>query len=116
VRRGRRAIRKGSSCRLAAARDVQAAIAGQIRCRYGEVGVFRPGADADQQSAVNQSVGNVCKLANVIKAVSPFSSPNSGMVSKDGTIAYATVAWNVNPSSLDATYLDKLNNAVAPAT
>jgi putative drug exporter of the RND superfamily len=38
------------------------------------------------------------------------------MVSKDGTVAYATVAWNVNPSSLHATYLDKLNNAVAPAT
>jgi putative drug exporter of the RND superfamily len=61
-------------------------------------------------------VGNVSKLANVIKAVSPFSSANSGMVSKDGTVAYATVAWNVNPNSLDATYLDKLNSAVAPAT
>ena len=76
----------------------------------------RTGQVSDQQSAVNQSVSNVSKLANVIKAVSPFSTANSGMVSKDGTIAYATVAWNVNPSSLDETYLDKLNNAVAPAT
>jgi putative drug exporter of the RND superfamily len=58
----------------------------------------------------------VSKLANVIKAVSPFASSNSGMVSKDGTIAYASVAWNVNPDSLDTAYLDKLNNAVAPAT
>ena len=56
------------------------------------------------------------KLPDVIKAVSPFASANSGTVSKDGTIAYATVSWNVNPDSLDTSYLDKLNNAVAPAT
>ena len=74
------------------------------------------GKVSDQQSAVDQSVSNVSKLANVIKAVSPFSSSNSGTVSKDGTIAYASVAWNVNPDSLDTSYLDKLNNAVAPAT
>ena len=85
---------------------------------YGGQIVFhaRTGQVSDQQSAVNQAVSNVSKLANVIKAVSPFSSAKSGMVSKDGTIAYATVGWNVNPSSLDTTYLDKLNNAVAPAT
>ena len=74
------------------------------------------GKVSDQQSAVDQSVTNVSKLPNVIKAVSPFSSSNSGTVSKDGTIAYASVAWNVNPNSLDTSYLDKLNNAVAPAT
>ena len=59
---------------------------------------------------------NVSKLPNVIKAVSPFSSSGSAAVSKDGTIAYASVAWNVNPDSLDTAYLDKLNNAVAPAS
>lgn len=32
-------------------------------------------------------------------------------MSKDGTIAYTSVAWNVNPSSLDSAYLDKLNNS-----
>ena len=37
-------------------------------------------------------------------------------MSKDGTIAYASVGWNVNPDSLDSSYLDKLNNAVAPVT
>jgi putative drug exporter of the RND superfamily len=85
---------------------------------YGGQIVFhaRTGKVSDQQSAVDQSVTNVSKLANVIKAVSPFASSNSGMVSKDGTIAYASVAWNVNPDSLDTAYLDKLNNAVAPAT
>jgi putative drug exporter of the RND superfamily len=85
---------------------------------YGGQIVFHAakGTVADQQSAVNQSVSNVSKLPDVIKAVSPFASANSGTVSKDGTIAYASVGWNVNPDSLDASYLDKLNNAVAPAT
>jgi RND superfamily putative drug exporter len=74
------------------------------------------GTVSAQESAVNQSVTNVSKLPDVIKAVSPFASSNSGAVSKDGTIAYASVGWNVNPDTLDAAYLDKLNNAVAPAT
>ena len=85
---------------------------------YGGQIVFhaRTGTVTAQESAVNQSVTNVSKLPDVIKAVSPFASANSGAVSKDGTIAYATVSWNVNPDSLDTSYLDKLNTAVAPAT
>ena len=74
------------------------------------------GMVSSQQSAVNQSVSNVSKLPDVIKAVSPFSSSGSSAVSEDGAIAYATVSWNVNPDSLGTSYLDKLNNAVAPAT
>jgi len=76
----------------------------------------RSGTVSAQESAVNQATTNVSKLPNVIKAVSPFSSSASAAVSKDGTIAYASVAWNVNPDSLDTAYLDKLDNAVAPAT
>ena len=85
---------------------------------YGGQIVFhaRSGKVSAQESAVNQSVSNVSKLPDVIKAVSPFASSNTGAVSKDGTIAYASVGWNVNPNSLDTSYLDKLNNAVAPAT
>jgi putative drug exporter of the RND superfamily len=85
---------------------------------YGGQIVFhaKSGTVTAQQSAVNQSVSNVSKLPDVIKAVSPFASSNTGAVSKDGTIAYASVGWNVNPDSLDTSYLDKLNNAVAPAT
>ena len=85
---------------------------------YGGQIVFHAtkGTVADQQSAVNQSVTNVSKLPDVIKAVSPFASSDTGAVSKDGTIAYASVCWNVNPDSLETSYLDKLNNAVAPAT
>ena len=76
----------------------------------------RSGTVSAQESAVNQATTNVSKLPDVTKAVSPFSSSGSTAVSKDGTIAYASVAWNVNPDTLDAAYLDKLNNAVAPAT
>ena len=85
---------------------------------YGGQIVFhaKTGTVSAQQSAVSQSVSNVSKLPDVIKAVSPFASPNTGAVSKDGTIAYASVGWSVNPDSLDSSYLDKLNTAVAPAT
>jgi RND superfamily putative drug exporter len=85
---------------------------------YGGQIVFHApqGSLSADQSAVNQSVTNVSKLPDVIKAVSPFASSNTGMVAKDGTIAYATVAWSVNPNSLDNSYLDRLNAAVAPAT
>ncbi|HTP17694.1 MAG TPA: MMPL family transporter [Streptosporangiaceae bacterium] len=84
---------------------------------YGGQIVFRArsGTVAAQQTAVNQAASNVAKLPNVIKAVSPFSSSGSGAVSRDGTIAYASVGWNVNPDSLDTAYLSKLDNAVAPA-
>jgi putative drug exporter of the RND superfamily len=85
---------------------------------YGGQIVFhaKSGTVSAQQAAVDQSVSNVSKLPDVIKAVSPFASSNTGAVSKDGTIAYASVGWSVNPDSLDASYLGMLNNAVAPAT
>ena len=75
----------------------------------------RSGTVAAQQNAVSQSVTNVSKLPDVIRAVSPFASSSSGLVSKDGTIAYSNVSWSVNPNSLDTRYLDQLNQAVAPA-
>jgi putative drug exporter of the RND superfamily len=68
------------------------------------------------QPAVNQAVTNVARLPHVIKAVSPFASSSSGAVSQDGTIAYASVSWKVNPDSLGTSYLSQLNTAVRPAT
>jgi putative drug exporter of the RND superfamily len=76
----------------------------------------KTGTVTAQQSAVNNSVTDISKLPHVIKAVSPFASSKSRTVSKDGTIAYASVGWNVSPDSLDASYLNQLNAAVAPAT
>jgi putative drug exporter of the RND superfamily len=75
----------------------------------------RSGTLSAQKSAVNQATANVGKLPDVIKAVSPFASGNSGSLSKDGTIGYASVSWSVNPNSLDSAYLDNLNHATAPA-
>jgi RND superfamily putative drug exporter len=75
----------------------------------------RTGTVAAQKTAVNQATSNVARLPDIIKAVSPFSSPQSGAVSADGSIAYASVSWNVNPASLDTSYLSKLNKAVALA-
>ncbi len=69
-------------------------------------------ADTDQ---VNQATANVAKLPDVIKAVSPFASSSSTAVSQDGTIAYSSVSWSVNPSTLDSDYLNSLNKAVEPA-
>ena len=83
----------------------QGGYAGQIvfHARHGTV--------ARQQTAVNTATANVAKLPDVIKAGSPFGSPPSGAVSKDGTIAYSSVSWNVNPASLEVSYLDRLNKA-----
>jgi putative drug exporter of the RND superfamily len=85
---------------------------------YGGQIVFhaRSGTVADQQAAVNQATSNVAKLPDVTKAVSPFSQAGAGAVAKDGTIAYTSVSWSVNPNGLDTSYLDKLNAAVEPAT
>jgi len=95
--------------RLNATFPAQGGYAGQI--------VFhaKTGTVTADSAAVNQATANVAKLPDVIKAVSPFSSPSTGAVSKSGTIAYASVSWSANPSSLNASYLDRLNSAVAPA-
>jgi putative drug exporter of the RND superfamily len=65
--------------------------------------------------AVNQATANVARLPSVIKAISPFSSSSAGAISKSGTIGYSSVSWSVNPNSLDTSYLNRLNSAVAPA-
>jgi putative drug exporter of the RND superfamily len=85
---------------------------------YGGQLVFQSphGKVTAQQTAVSQATANVGKLPHVIKAISPFASGNTGAVAKDGSIAYASVSWNVNPYSLDTSYLNKLNQAIAPAT
>ena len=73
------------------------------------------GTVAQQQNAVNQATASTAKLPHVIKAVSPFATPDSAQLSKNGTIAYSSVSWNVNTSSLDTAYLHQLDQAVAPA-
>jgi RND superfamily putative drug exporter len=88
----------------------QGGYAGQIVYRTKH-GAFT----SQEQAAVNQVTGNIAKLPDVIKSVSPFSPQGAGAIAKDKTIAYTAVSWNVNPYSLNTSYLNRLNNAVAPA-
>jgi putative drug exporter of the RND superfamily len=67
------------------------------------------------QNAVDKSVQNVAKLDHVLSVVGPFATKNSPQVSKDGTIAYATINFDVNTTSLDDAYLDQFDAAIEPA-
>jgi RND superfamily putative drug exporter len=69
---------------------------------------------ADAQ-AVSTSMASVAKLPHVISASDPLSTKDSSGVSKDGTIVNAPVSFDVVPASLDSSYLDSLDAAVAPA-
>ncbi len=69
---------------------------------------------ADAQ-AVSTSMAAVAKLPHVVSASDPLSAKNSSGVSKDGTIVNAPVSFDVVPASLDHSYLDSLDQAVAPA-
>ncbi len=73
------------------------------------------GALSDKADVINTAMTNVSKLPDVIRSSSPFATPGSPQVSKNGATAYGTVAWDVVPASLDGSYLDKLDHAVAPA-
>ena len=70
---------------------------------------------AESTSAVNQAVADVSKLDHVLSAVSPFAAANSPLVAKSGSVAYATVNFDVVTTSLPPDYLDDLDAAVQPA-
>src|SRR6478736_5478339 len=67
------------------------------------------GKVSDQASAVKTTMANVGKLDHVMSATDPLTQDNTPAVSKDGTIAYGSVSWDVAPASLDTAYLDKLD-------
>ncbi|MGI8676035.1 MAG: MMPL family transporter [Nocardioidaceae bacterium] len=69
-----------------------------------------------QASAVKKSMTAVAKLDHVISASDPLQTPGSPNVSKDGSIVKAPVSFDVVPASLDESYLEELDAAVAPAT
>jgi len=70
---------------------------------------------SDESSAVATTMKNVGALDHVIKATDPLTVAGTPAVSKDGTIAYGSVSWDVVPASLDQDYLDSLDKAVEPA-
>ncbi len=73
------------------------------------------GTVADQSKAVATTMKDVGALPHVIKSTDPLTTPGTPAVSRDGTIAYGSVSWSVNPASLDTGYLDSLDKAVQPA-
>ena len=73
------------------------------------------GKVADQSQAVGKAMKKVGALPHVISATDPLTAPGTPAVSKDGTIAYGSVSWDVVPASLDQAYLDRLDQAVQPA-
>ncbi|MFB8210351.1 MMPL family transporter [Streptomyces sp. NPDC056010] len=71
----------------------------------------------DVSDQVGQVVGNLEKLPHVLSAQNPLpssSSATSTALSKDGKTAYITVRFDVNPTSLDDSYLDQVDTAVQP--
>ena len=67
-----------------------------------------------QSNAVTKSMKDVGKLDHVVRPSDPLAD-GSPAVSKNGTIAYGSVSWDVVPASLERRYLDQLNKAVEPA-
>jgi putative drug exporter of the RND superfamily len=84
---------------------------------YGGQIVFATnhGTVTQNQNSVNEATQNIAKLPNVVKAVSPFATPNSPQLSKNGQIAYSSVSWSVNPAGLTTSYRHQLDQAVSPA-
>ncbi len=74
------------------------------------------GKISDDSSAVATTMKNIGGLPHVITSTDPLTVPGTPAVSKDGTIAYGSVSWDVNPASLDTSYLHRLDRAVQPAT
>lgn len=70
----------------------------------------------DVSDQVGEVVGNLEKLPHVLSARNPLpsSSSSSTALSKDGKTAYITVRFDVNPTSLDDSYLDQVDTAVKP--
>ncbi|MGZ4501395.1 MAG: MMPL family transporter [Nocardioidaceae bacterium] len=75
----------------------------------------RKGTVADQSSAVGTAMKNIGNLPHVVSATDPLTQQGTPAVSKDGSIAYGNVSWSVVTATLDQSYLDSMNRAVAPA-
>ncbi|MFE6128384.1 MMPL family transporter [Streptomyces sp. NPDC056437] len=76
-------------------------------------------------SQMSTVIGNLQKLPDVLSAQNPLPpagstppppppGPNVGPVSTDGETAYITVRFAVQPSTLQASYLDGVDEAVEP--
>ncbi|MEG3627757.1 MMPL family transporter [Streptomyces poriticola] len=68
-------------------------------------------------SQFGTTVGDLEKLPHVLSAQNPLTAPSQtaeGPVSSDGRTAYISVRFDVQPSTLDDSYLDGVDDAVQP--
>lgn len=70
---------------------------------------------AAESGPVSKAMSNVADLDHVITASDPLKTKGSAAVSKDGSTVNAPVSFDVSPTTLDESYLDDLDHAVAPA-
>ncbi|MFI2367648.1 MMPL family transporter [Streptomyces sp. NPDC018833] len=78
----------------------------------------------DVSSQVSTAVANLRKLPHVLSAQNPLPSPgtappptgtkNVGPLSTDGKTAYISIRFDVQPSTLESSYLDGVDTAVQP--
>ncbi|MFE9773432.1 MMPL family transporter [Streptomyces sp. NPDC005931] len=77
----------------------------------------------DVSGPIGTTVANLKKLPHVLNAQNPLPAPgtapptgsqNVGPLSTDGRTAYITVRFDVQPSTLGASYLDGVDTAVQP--
>ena len=66
-------------------------------------------------SAITSAITNLTHVNHVVSATNPLA-PASPAMSKDGTIAYATVNFSEQPKLLGSSYFSSLERATLPAT
>ena len=55
------------------------------------------------QSAVTAALARVANVPGVASVVSPYASDGSRQIGRDGTVAFATVNWNIQPANITTT-------------
>lgn len=70
---------------------------------------------AEVKSAVTAALSKVAKVPGVANVVSPYSPGGSGQISRDGTIAFATVLWSKGAAQVTTDDAKHLINAAQTA-
>jgi RND superfamily putative drug exporter len=63
---------------------------------------------ADVRAAVTSALGRVADVPGVESVVSPYSKEGESQISRDGTVAFATVTWDKASAQITTTETDNL--------
>ncbi|MEF2977190.1 MMPL family transporter [Subtercola sp. YIM 133946] len=72
--------------------------------------------DAANKAAITATTDAIAKIDHVSSVIDPYSQYAANAISKDGTIAYATVQFDGPTTSIPASTVTEVENAKAPAT